>query len=413
MPLSDARVRALRPRQTAYKAYDERGLYVYVATTGSRLWRLKVRVNGREQLLSFGPYPEISLAEARRRRDEALAIAKAGHDPRAPARELARSGTFEQVAEKWLEAVGETREWDANTLTQVRCQLERHVYPKIGAMKIAAVRPTHIRPLLQGLDRFKKRTTAHRVRSHVCRVMRFAIGQGWAEIDPTEALRDTLMPLKTEHFASVTDATSIGRLLVATRGYQGSPAVRAALNLAPLVFVRPGELRSAHWAHVDLAGAEWRIPGSLMKMGIPHTVPLSRQAIAILEELRPYTRKSKFVFPNLRDREKPMSENAVNAALRSIGYQNDEMTGHGYRSMASTVLNEMAAEYGWSADAIERQLAHVEPNKVRAAYNYAEYLPQRREIMQHWADYLDQLADAASRGDDAADEDSTSERIQA
>jgi integrase len=261
------------------------------------------------------------------------------------------------------------------------------VFPWLGARPIGEITGPELLTALRRVENRGVVETAHRVMQNCSQVFRYAVATGRAQRDPTFDLRGALPPVRSNHFASITEPKAIGGLLRAIDVYKGSFITQCALRLAPLVFVRPGELRRAEWAEFDLDASEWRIPASKMKMRVMHIVPLSAQAVSILRDLRPLTGTVKYVFPGTRGKDRPMSENTVLAALRRMGYGTDDMTGHGFRSMASTILNEQ----GWNRDAIERQLAHAERDNVRAAYNYAEHMPERRKMMQQWADYLDGL----------------------
>lgn len=390
MPLSEMAVRNAKPKERPYKLYDERGLFLLVNPNGSRWWRWKYRYANREKLLSLGTYPDVSLKKARDRRDEARAQLVDDLDP-AQVRRAAKTAaaaeqeTFATVAQEWLQR--RSNAWAPGHEAKIRRRLEVDVLPAIGQLPIVAVTAPEVLKVAKRIESRGAIETAHRAVQNVGQVMRFAIATGRAVSDPTPALRGALTPVREKHHASITDSKAVGALLRAIDGYSGSYITRAALRLAPLVFVRPGELRKAEWSEFDLDGAEWRIPAERMKMRQAHIVPLSTQAVQILNELRLFTGKFDYVFPGVRSRRRPMSENTVNAALRRLGYTKDQMTGHGFRSMASTLLNEQ----GWHHDAIERQLAHQERNSIRAAYNFAEHLPERRKMMQAWADYLDSL----------------------
>lgn len=276
----------------------------------------------------------------------------------------------------------------AETISILEARLKTYLYPYLGSRPISAIAVQELLAVLRRIEARGKNETAHRVRSLASRVWRYAVATGSAERDITADLRGALAPVKVRNFAAIVEPARVGELLSAIHGYQGHGVVAAlALKLAPLVFVRPGELRAAEWSEFDLDGAEWRIPAARMKMGEQHIVPLSRQAAEILRELHPLTSRGRYVFPSLLTRDRPMSENTINAALRRLGYGGDVQTGHGFRRMASTLLNEQ----GFPPDVIELQLAHAERNKVRAAYNKAQRLGERRNMMQVWADYLDQL----------------------
>jgi integrase len=385
--LNDTRVRSAKSREKAFKLSDERGLFLLVMPTGSRLWRLKYRVNGREKLISLGAYPDVTLKRAREKRDAARRLIADGIDPsvQRKAERAALAQSFEGVAKEWLEL--QTKSLAPETISILTARLDSGLYPYIGSRPIAAITPQELLGALRRIEARGRHETAHRVRALAGRVFRYAVATGRAHHDVAADLRGALAPVKSKNFASVTDPVRVGELMRAIHGYSGHPVTALALKLAPLVFVRPGELRAAEWPEFDLENAEWRIPGDRMKMGEPHLVPLSRQALAILRELKPLARGGKYLFPSLRTRDRPMSDNTINAALRRMGYTSEEQTGHGFRSMASTLLNEQ----GFPPDVIELQLAHTERNKVRAAYNKAQRLPERRKMMQAWADYLDGL----------------------
>jgi len=385
--LSDTRVRAAKPRDRAYKLYDERGLFLFVTPTGGRLWRLKYRLRDREKLISLGAYPDVGLKRAREKRDEARKLLADGVDPSTERQErrTALLETFEGVAEEWLEL--QSKSLAPETISILGSRLKSALYPYLGSKPVAAITAQEVLAALRRIEARGRHETAHRVRALAGRVLRYAVATGRAQHDVAADLKDALAPVKSRNFASVTDPKRVGELMRAIHGYSGQPITAFALRLAPLVFVRPGELRAAEWSEFDLPNAEWRIPGARMKMGDPHIVPLSRQALAILRELEPLARGGRYLFPSLRTRDRPMSDNTINAALRRLGYTSEEQTGHGFRSMASTLLNEQ----GFPPDVIELQLAHAERNKVRAAYNQAQRLPERRKMMQAWADYLDGL----------------------
>ena len=385
--LNDTKVRSAKSREKAFKLSDERGLFLLVMPTGSRLWRLKYRLNGREKLISLGAYPDVTLKRAREKRDAARRLIADGVDPsvQRKAERAALAQSFEGVAKEWLEL--QAKSLAPETISILSARLDSGLYPYVGSRPISAITAQE---LLGGLRRIEARgrhETAHRVRALVGRVFRYAVATGRAHHGVAADLKGALAPVKSKNFASVTDPARVGELMRAIHGYSGHPVTALALKLAPLVFVRPGELRAAEWPEFDLANAEWRIPGERMKMGESHLVPLSRQALAILRELQPLARGGKYLFPSLRTRDRPMSDNTINAALRRMGYTSEEQTGHGFRSMASTLLHEQ----GFPPDVIELQLAHTERNKVRAAYNKAQRLLERRKMMQAWADYLDGL----------------------
>jgi integrase len=391
-----------KPGERPYKIGCGNRLVLLVTPKRGKYWRLKYRLNGEERGYSLGTYPDVSLALARQKAADAAGLLRSGVDPAEARREqqaetVAQGDTFKAIAEEWLSQQG--RKLSTATLDKARWILGDLVYPSIGDRPIRELTAPELLKLLQDIDEDGKHETAQRTKARISQVMRYAIATGRAERDPTQDLRGALTAPKPVHHAAITEPAKVGQLLLDIDGYSGQPATQAALKLAPLVFVRPGELRAAEWSEFLLDQAEWRIPAERMKMKQLHIVPLSKQAVAILRELHRLTGRGKYVFPAMGNSDRPMSENTVNKALRLLGYAQDEMTGHGFRTMASTLLNEQHTaqdERRFSGDWIERQLAHVESNKVRAAYNAAEYLPQRRKMMQWWADYLDGLkADAA------------------
>ncbi len=392
MALTATSIKNARAVDKPLKLFDGGGLYLLVNPNGSRWWRFKYRYLGKEKLLSFGTYPDISLKDARDRRDEARKQLAAGIDPgehrKAMKTTLAFRGenSFEIVAREWFAKYSPN--WAAGHSDKIIRRLERDIFPWLGGRPIAEITAPDLLATLRRIESRGAIETAHRAQQNCSQVFRYAVATGRAERDSTADLRGALTPVKERHHASITDPKRVGELMRAIDGYRGSFITKCALRLAPLVFVRPGELRKAEWVEFDLDGAEWRIPAARMKAREQHIVPLAKQAVAILQDLHALTGDKQHVFPGVRTNGRAMSENTVNAALRRLGYAKDEMTGHGFRSMASTLLNEQ----GWHRDAIERQLAHAERNNVRAAYNFAEHLPERRKMMQAWADYLDKLA---------------------
>jgi len=383
--LTDSRIRSAKPKDRPYKLRDGEGLFLYVAPTGSRLWRLRYGHGPTESMVSLGPYPEVSLSLARDRALEARKSLAAGTTPaeaRRAQRET-RADTFEAIANEWLEK----QPFAAITRAKAEWILGDLLFPHIGSKPVSELKAPEVLAALRRIENRGLHETAFRAKQRAGQVLRYAIATGRAERDVTADLKGALTPVVSKNHASLTDPARVGELLRAIDGYVGQPATHAALKLAPLVFVRPGELRAAEWSEFDLEAAEWRIPASRMKMGQLHIVPLSTQAVAILKELQPLTGRGTLVFPSLRSASRPLSNNTINASLRRLGFSTEEMTAHGFRSMASTLLNEQ----GWHPDLIELQLAHAERNKVRAAYNKAQRLAERRKMMQAWADYLDGL----------------------
>src|SRR4249919_689238 len=375
------------------KLFDGGGLFLLTKDSGARLWRMKYRHGGKERLLSFGVFPEVSLAEARRRRDEARAAIRDGHDPatikraRKVAAKLAAADSFQAIAAEWLDK----QRGKLAAVTATKTEWLLGLVPSLDALPIGQITAPEVLGALRRIEADGRHETAHRVKQRIGQVFRYAIATGRAQRDPTADLRGALSPVVSKSHAAVTDPGRMGDLLRALHSYIGQPATAAALKLAPLLFVRPGNLRAMEWAELDLKSAEWRIPAGKMKSREEHVVPLPAQAVAILRELHPLTGRGRFCFPSLRTSDRPMSENTVNAALRRLGFDGETMTGHGFRAMASTRLNEL----GWQPDVIERQLAHAERNKVRAAYNRAQYMAERKAMMQAWADYLDGMRTGA------------------
>jgi len=398
MPLTDPAVKKAKPGAKAYRLFDAGGLYLEVSPSGGKWWRWKYRFAGKEKRLSLGVYDDISLKEARERRDEARKLLARGIDPgeqrkieKATQRELSEN-SFEAVARSWHAQTAPTLA-ETTKGKQIRW-LEKDVFPWIGKRPVAELTAPDVLAVIRRIKDRGAIDIAKRVHNSIGRICRYAVGHGLANRDPSRdiELRDILPSVEVRHHPSVKDPKSAGELLRAIEGFTGAFTTQCALRLAPLVFVRPGELRHAEWAEIDFSKSEWRIPAGKMKMKEQHIVPLSRQAIAVLQEIQNVTGSGRYVFPSERGGARPMSENTINAALRRLGYTSEEMTGHGFRSMASTLLHEL----GWLHAVIERQLAHGERNKVSAAYNHAEHLPERRKMMQAWADYLDGLRTGAA-----------------
>ncbi|MCC6196366.1 MAG: integrase arm-type DNA-binding domain-containing protein [Burkholderiales bacterium] len=389
MALTDTTIRAAASKEKAYKLFDERGLYLLITPAGGRFWRLKYTFGGREKLISLGDYLDVPLKRAREKRDAARRLVADGKDPSAErqAEKAARADTLEAVAREWLAA---NKARLAPTTYAKRLQrFEAFVFPYLGSRPIRSITAPELLAVLKRVEGRGLHESAHRVRSECGTIFRYAIATGRAERDLSADLRGALVPYAVKNHAAITEPARIGELLRAICGYHGQPATETALKLAPLVFVRPGELRGARWPEITLDGKEpeWRIPAERMKAREAHVVPLARQAVALLRELHPITGPDGFVFPSLTSPSRPISENTINASLRRLGFAAGEMTGHGFRSMASTRLNEM----GFPPDVIELQLAHAERDEVRGAYNRATRIAERRKMMQKWADYLDGL----------------------
>lgn len=383
--LTNVQIQKAKPKDKPYKLTDSAGLYILVHPNGSKYWRMKYRFDGKEQLLSIGVYPDVSLLQARQARDAAKKQLKDGINPAMAKRRKNVSDCFQAVAAEWYEKM--TPQWSPKHTSTIQSRLTRYIYPHIGTMDINAIKAPDILRVLDALQNAQLLETAKRVRIIIGQVFSYAVQTGRTENNPAYNMRGVIAAPKIKHMPAITTPKELGMYLKLANDYAGSFPVKCALQFLPLVFVRPGELRHAEWKEFDFKTAEWRIPAHKMKMKEEHVVPLSRQALAILEKLKPITGSSPYLFPSGRTLERPMSENAVNAALRRLGYEKGEVTGHGFRATASTLLNEL----GFLPDIIERQLAHAERNKVKGAYNRAGYMKERRQMMQQWADYLDEL----------------------
>lgn len=391
MALTDTFIKQVKPNKpTGDKHTDGGGLYLLVKPAG-KYWRMDYRYLDKRKTLALGVYPAVSLASARRRRDEARELLAEGIDPSQAKREdrhtkaTAAGQTFEAIANQWLLKIGPSR--TASTQDKVKAWLDHNVFPAIGKMPIADIKPRDVLAAVQKMETRGAVESAHRVKQVCGQIFRFAVALDLVERDVTADLRGVLTSPVRGNFAAITEPKEAGALLRAIYGYHGHPAAVAALKLAPMLFVRPGELRAAEWAEIDLDAAEWRIPGAKMKMKVDHLVPLSTQAVAILRDLQQITGHGHYVFPSLRSKA-CMSENTINAALRYMGYSKEVMTGHGFRAMARTILDEVLGE---RVDLIEHQLAHTVRDPLGRAYNRTSHLPARREMMQRWADYLDKL----------------------
>ncbi len=391
MKLKDTQIKSAKPREKAYKLFDGDGLYLFITPSGSKYWRLKYRFNGKEKKLALGVYDKVSLADAREKKNDAKKLLDKNIDPgenkkaQKLARQNASANSFEVIAREWHHKF--ITKWTPKHADRILSQLNNDIFPWLGSKPISEINAPQLLTTLQRVEARGAIETAHRSNQICSQVFLYAIATGRAERNPAADLRGALPPVKKKHFASITDKKEIGQLLRSIDGYEGFLPTRCALQLAPLLFVRPGELRTAEWREFDLDNAIWRIPADKMKMRLDHLIPLPIQAIKILHELKPLTGDGKYLFPSVRTNSRPISNNTLNAGLRRLGYTKEQLTSHGFRAMASTLLNEN----GWNRDAIERQLSHTERNKIRAAYNRAEYLDERREMMQWWAEFLDAL----------------------
>ncbi|SEN22267.1 Integrase [Nitrosospira multiformis] len=390
MALTDTAIRNTKPADKPLKLTDERGLYLLLKPNGSRWWRFDYRYGGKRKTLSMGVYPDVSLKEARNRRDEARKLLASDVDPgenrkAVKAAKLEKAAnSFEVVTREWYSKYSPS--WNESHGERIIRRFERDIFPWIGSKPITEIAAPELLTTVRRIEDRGAVETAHRALGNCGQVFRYAIATGRATRDISADLRGALPPVKGEHFAAITEPKQVGALLRAIDGYTGSHVVRCALRLAPLVFVRPGELRKAEWKDIDLDVAEWRY--IVTKTNTPHIVPLSTQAVEILKELQALTGRSPFVFPGARTNGRPMSDNAILAALRRMGIDKEEMSGHGFRAMARTILDEVL---GVRPDFIEHQLAHSVRDPNGRAYNRTAHLPERRKMMQQWADYLDKL----------------------
>lgn len=402
MPLNDTYIKNLKPAEKAQKHFDGGGLFLFVPTSGSKLWRMAYRFNGKSKLLSFGDYPTVSLKEARERRDDAKRLLAQGEDPAEHKRQIkmarlrAENESFRQIACEWHQT--RLADFTDKHRGTVMYRLEKYIFPQIGRVHIAKLETPDILAVVKPIEQRGNFETSRRLLQIIGQVFRYAVATGRAKHDITADMKGALRPRKVTHRAAVLSPEEVGRLLQNIDEYQGYYPLVCALKLAPHVFTRPTELRCAQWSEVDFDKGEWRIPAERMKMRQPHIVPLSDQAIDILLNLKDATGDGKFLFPSTRTASRPISDVTMLNALRRMGYQKEEMSVHGFRSIASTLLNEL----GYNRDWIERQLAHGERNGVRAAYNHAEYLPERRKMMQEWSEYLLRLKRQAAHSERTA-----------
>jgi integrase len=387
--LTDKEIKNIKPSTKRIRLFDERALYLEVSPAGGKWWRLKYRHGGKEKRLSLGVYPDVSLKEARERRDEARKLLSSDIDPGVRRRVLKASrasgeDSFEVITREWFAKF--STNWAKSHSDRMLRLFERDVFPWIGSRPVAEIEAPELLSVLRRIESRGAIETAHRARTRCGQVFRYAIATARSKRDPSADLRGALPPVKGEHFAATTEPKRLGEILRAMDGYRGTMPVRCALRLVPLVFVRPGELRHAEWKDIDLDGAEWRY--RVTKTDVPHIVPLSRQAVEILRDLKPLTGAGRYVFPSARGKNRPMSDSAVLAALRYLEIGEDEMTGHGFRAVARTILDEVL---GVRPDFIEHQLAHAVRDPNGRAYNRTAHLAERRNMMQLWADHLDTL----------------------
>jgi len=392
MALTDVAIRKAKPVDKPSRMFDGGGLYLEIAPSGGKLWRLKYRYGGKEKRLAIGTYPEISLLDARNRREAARKLLANGSDPAdaKKAQKAARldreANSFEVVAREWFVKFSPT--WTDSHGDRIIRRLERDVFPWIGGRAIAEVKAPELLECLRRIEKRGALETAHRALQNCGQVFRYGVATGRTERDISSDLRGALPSVKPSHHAALTEPKEIGELLRAIDGYAGSLVTKCAMQLAPLVFLRPGELRNAEWVEIDLDKGEWNIPAEKMKMRQQHLVPLASQSVTILREVKALTGQGRYVFPSARTGERPMSNNAVLAALRRMGYDKEEMSGHGFRAMARTILDEVL---GVRPDYIEHQLAHAVRDPNGRAYNRTAHVVERRKMMQQWADYLEKL----------------------
>jgi integrase len=394
MALTDTFIKNVKPNGTTVgkKHTDGQGLYLHVKEAG-KYWRMAYRFDGKQRTLALGVYPAVSLLKARQRREAARKQLAEGVDPSEAKQEAKQAkaaalvNTFEAVARDWLEKTAADR--SASTTKKIDNWFTHDVYPYIGTMPISTIGPRDVLACLRHMETRGALESVQRVKQHIGQVFRYAIATGSAERDPTPDLKGALTKAAPGHYAAITEPQQAGDLMRSIFNYSGHPYVIAALKLSPLLFVRPGELRSMEWAELDLDAAEWRIPGGKMKMKVDHLVPLSTQALAVLQDMRKLTGTRRYVFPSIgRSEDRPMSENTINSALHAMGYGTDKHTAHGFRAMARTIMDEVMGD---RVDLIEHQLAHNVKDPLGRAYNRTSHLPARRAMMQRWADYLDKL----------------------
>jgi integrase len=396
MPLTDTAIKKAKPGDKTARLFDGGGMYLEISPSGGKWWWLKYRYGGKEKRLSLGVYPDVSLKDARQRRDDARKLLADSIDPgenrkavKATKTERA-ANSFEVIAREWF--ARKSPGWAPSNADKIIKRLGNDAFPWLGDRPITEITPPELLKVLRRMEERGAVESAHRMRNYCSQIFRYAIATGRAERDASADLRGALPPPVKEHRAAITDPKAAAELLRAMDSYQGSFVTKCALRLAPLVFVRPGELRKAEWAEINLDKAEWNIPSDRMKMREPHLVPLSTQAVEILRELHALTGGRRYVFPGARTNGRPMSDNAILAALRRMGFAKDEMSGHGFRAMARTILDEVL---GVRPDFIEHQLAHAVRDPNGRAYNRTAHLAERRKMMQQWADYLDKLKTGA------------------
>lgn len=392
MKLTAAKVKESKPREKPYKLADGLGMYLLVNTNGTKYWRLKYRFGGKEKVLALGVYPEVSLARAREKRTDARALLDDGRDPSTARRmeklaeKHAGANTFKAVGQEWYEAkMGGKSDSHRDRTKRL---LDNDLYPPLGHRPIKDIEPPELLEALRKIERRGAVDMAHRAKALAGQVFRYAIATGRLSRDPAADLQGALKSRKKKHYASITDPAAVTKLLIAIDGFDGTPVVKAALKLSPMLFQRPGEIRNMEWSEIDWEKEQWELPAEKMKLRRPHIVPLPSQAINILTELHRLTGRGDYVFPSARGRSRPLSDNGVRTALRTMGYDNETMTPHGFRAMARTILDEVLH---FRVDYIEHQLAHEVKDPNGRAYNRTKFLPERKKMMQDWANYLDNL----------------------
>ncbi|MBB3956031.1 tyrosine-type recombinase/integrase [Novosphingobium sediminicola] len=397
MALTETAVRNAKPKDKAYKLSDSGGLYLFVTPAGGKLWRMKFRVSGKEKLLSFGGWPQVKLAIARKERDKAKESLASGTDPAREKQKIklrakvSAANTFGEIAQEFINK--RRREGMSESTADKSEYYMSRMGSQIARMPVSEITAPDLLAVLRRIETKGNYETSRRVLQLAGRVFRYAIATARLVSDPSRDLRGALTAPRSKHYGAITDPKAAGELLRAIETYEGMGTTKIAMRLSAHVFVRPGELRHAEWADIDLDAGLWTIPAEKMKMRKAHHIPLSRQSVEVFQELMPLTGPAGYVFPSIRTRKRPMSENTVNAGLRRLGYTGDEMTAHGFRAMASTLLNESGK---WTSDAIERALAHGDSDKVRAAYHRGAHWKERVEMAQWWSDYLDALRDGAA-----------------
>lgn len=395
MALTAVEVKNFKPKAKTYRKFDGSGLYLEITPKGKKYWRFKYRFHGKEKRISLGTYPAVSIKQARVEHAKAVVTLDKGIDPSAERKankqrdiEL-NEHAFELIAQEWHLSQNEHKE--ESYKKRIWRTLEKDIFPTLGNTPITLVKAPPLRKALKEIEARGAHETAHRTLQTCSRIFRYAMACGYTERDPTLGLKGALATPKVTHFPALLKPAEVGGLLRAIDVY-GTFSTRCALQLLAYTFVRPGNIRRAEWEEIDLAKKEWKIPAEKMKMRVPHIVPLAKQAVTILKQLQRVSAYSSFVFPSVRSKDRPMSENTLNGALRNMGYTKEQMTAHGFRHIASTLLNEQGT---WNPDAIERQLAHTDRSKIRATYDHSKHLPERRKMMQAWANFLDDLKHGA------------------